>query len=83
MISAPKSNKLHRPIGLGVQGLADVFFSMKIPYDDKKAKEINKKIFETIYFGAIEASMELAKEKEPYSSFNGSPLSKGKFQKWE
>tara|TARA_Y100000590_G_scaffold467335_1_gene645886 strand:+ start:1535 stop:4285 length:2751 start_codon:yes stop_codon:yes gene_type:complete len=75
-----KSNKLHRPIGLGVQGLADVFFLMKLPYDSEKAKELNKSIFETIYFGAIEASMEIAKNDRPYSSFKGSPLSKGEFQ---
>ncbi len=75
-----KSNNLHRPIGLGVQGLADVFFKLEIAYDSKEAIELNKKIFETIYFGAVEASMELAKEKGPYSTFKGSPLSEGKFQ---
>ena len=75
-----KSNNLHRPIGLGIQGLADVFFKLKINYDSKEALEINKKIFETIYFGAIESSMEMAKEKGSYSSFKGSPLSEGKFQ---
>jgi ribonucleoside-diphosphate reductase, alpha subunit len=75
-----KSNNLHRPIGLGVQGLADVFFKLKIAYDSIEAIELNKKIFETIYFGAVEASMELAKEKGPYSTFKGSPLSEGKFQ---
>ena len=71
---------MHRPIGLGIQGLADVFFKLKINYDSKEALEINKKIFETIYFGAIESSMEMAKEKGSYSSFKGSPLSEGKFQ---
>ena len=75
-----KSNSLHRPVGLGVQGLADVFFMLNLPYDSKEAAEINKKIFETIYFGAIEASVEIAKEKGTYSSYEGSPLSKGKFQ---
>ncbi len=74
------SNNLHRPIGLGIQGLSDVFFKMSIPHDGKKAAIINKLIFETIYFGALEASMELAKEKGAYSSFKGSPLSEGKFQ---
>ncbi len=74
------SNKLHRPVGLGVQGLADVFFMLKIPYDSEKAIDINKQIFETIYFGALESSMEIAKEKGTYSSYEGSPLSKGKFQ---
>ena len=58
-----KSNNLHRPVGLGVQGLADVFFLLNLSYESKKSKELNKKIFETIYFGAMEASMELAKEK--------------------
>lgn len=75
-----KSNNLHRPVGLGVQGLADVFFILDIPYDSKKAKELNKKIFETIYYGAIDASIDLAKEKGVYSTFKGSPLSKGIFQ---
>jgi ribonucleoside-diphosphate reductase alpha subunit len=75
-----KSNNLHRPIGLGVQGLSDVFFILKLPHESKKAEEINKKIFETIYFGAIEASMELAKEKGAYSSYDGSPLSEGVLQ---
>jgi len=75
-----KSNSLHRPIGLGIQGLADVFFILNIPYESKESSEINKLIFETIYYGALEASMELAKEKGTYSSFKGSPLSDGKFQ---
>ena len=74
------SNNLHRPIGLGVQGLADVFFMLELAYDSKKSQKLNKKIFETIYFAAMESSMELAKEKGSYSSFEGSPLNKGKFQ---
>ena len=74
------SNNLHRPIGLGIQGLSDVFFKLSIPHDGEEASKINKLIFETIYFGALEASMELAKEKGAYSSFKGSPLSEGKFQ---
>ena len=74
------SNSKHRPIGLGIQGLADVFFELEIGYDSDEAKEINKLIFETIYFGALEASNELAKEKGAYSTFKGSPLSEGKFQ---
>ena len=74
------SNNKHRPIGLGIQGLADVFFELEIAYDSDEAKNINKLIFETIYFGALEASHELAKEKGTYSTFKGSPLSKGKFQ---
>ena len=75
-----KSNNLHRPIGLGIQGLADVYFKLNIPFDSEKAIEINKKIFESIYYGAIESSVELAKEKGVYSSYEGSPLSKGYFQ---
>jgi len=59
-----RSNKLHRPIGIGVQGLADVFAKMKLPFDSAEAKELNKLIFETIYFGALTASCELAKERE-------------------
>ena len=74
------SNNLHRPIGLGIQGLSDVFFKLSIPHDGQEAAEINKLIFETIYFGALEASMEMAKQKGAYSTFEGSPLSKGKFQ---
>ena len=65
---------------MGVQGLSDVFFILELPHESKKAAEINKRIFETIYFGAVEASMELAKEKGAYSSYDGSPLSEGKFQ---
>jgi ribonucleoside-diphosphate reductase alpha chain len=75
-----KSNNLHRPIGLGIQGLSDVYFKLGIPHDGQKAAKINKLIFETIYFGALEASMEIAKEKGAYSTFIGSPLSEGKFQ---
>lgn len=74
------SNNKHRPIGLGIQGLADVYFKLNIPYDSEEAIEINKLIFETIYFGALEASFELAKEKGAYTTFKGSPLSEGKFQ---
>jgi len=79
-IKTETSNSKHRPIGLGIQGLADVFFELEIAYDSEEAKEINKLIFETIYFGALEASHELAKEKGTYSTFEGSPLSEGKFQ---
>ncbi len=74
------SNKRHRPLGIGVQGLADVFMKMKYPFDSLEAKDLNKEIFETIYYGSLEASMEIAKETEPYSTFKGSPLSEGKFQ---
>jgi ribonucleoside-diphosphate reductase alpha subunit len=74
------SNNLHRPIGLGIQGLSDVFFKLSLAHDGAEAAKINKLIFETIYFGALEASMEMAKEKGAYSTFKGSPLSEGKFQ---
>ena len=74
------SNLRHRPIGLGVQGLANVFFEMKIPFTSDEAKQLNEDIFETIYYASMEASMELAKESGPYSSFAGSPLHDGKFQ---
>ena len=106
------SNKKHRPIGLGVQGLADVFFKMRIPFDSPEAREINVKIFETIYYGAMCESLAISKKREAfvndgrgdkefphkfipdeirriqegkkyvgaYSSFEGSPLSEGKFQ---
>ena len=74
------SNNLHRPIGIGVQGLADVFALMDVPFESKDAAEINKNIFETIYHASMEKSMELSKVQGPYSSFKGSPLSEGKFQ---
>lgn len=70
----------HRPIGIGVQGLADAFQIMKISFEDKRAIEVNDLIFETIYHAAMETSMELAKLEGPYESFPGSPLSQGKFQ---
>ena len=74
------SNMRHRPIGIGVQGLADTYCLMGYPFDSPEARELNKKMFETIYFGAVTASNELAKEKGPYSTFEGSPASKGKLQ---
>jgi ribonucleoside-diphosphate reductase alpha chain len=78
--AAKFSNLLHRPVGLGVQGLADVFFILGIPYESEEAKSLNKEIFETIYYAAVKASCHLAKEEGPYASFKGSPLSEGKFQ---
>jgi ribonucleoside-diphosphate reductase alpha chain len=78
--NAKFSNILHRPIGLGVQGLADVFFLIGIPYDCDDAKALNKEIFETIYYGALSASNDLAKEQGTYETYKGSPLSEGKFQ---
>jgi ribonucleoside-diphosphate reductase alpha chain len=75
-----RSNKLHRPIGIGVQGLADVFAMMDVAFESPEAKVINRNIFETIYHASLEKSMELAKEEGAYSSFKGSPLSNGLFQ---
>lgn len=77
---AKKSNLLHRPLGIGVQGLADVFILLKIPFDSDEARSVNKEIFETIYFGAMTASCALAKEEGKYSSYEGSPISQGIFQ---
>ena len=67
----------HRPIGIGVQGLADAFILMRYPFDSEEAQELNKKIFEVIYFAALEASCELAKKFGPYETYPGSPVSKG------
>eukprot|EP00526_Cylindrotheca_closterium_P029346 CAMPEP_0113608434 /NCGR_PEP_ID=MMETSP0017_2-20120614/3929_1 /TAXON_ID=2856 /ORGANISM="Cylindrotheca closterium" /LENGTH=744 /DNA_ID=CAMNT_0000517131 /DNA_START=161 /DNA_END=2392 /DNA_ORIENTATION=+ /assembly_acc=CAM_ASM_000147 len=77
---AKNSNMRHRPIGIGVQGLADVFMMMKIPFDSPQATRLNRDIFETIYFGAVTASMELAKKDGHYESYPGSPVSQGKLQ---
>tara|TARA_B100001758_G_scaffold43913_1_gene34955 strand:- start:14580 stop:17132 length:2553 start_codon:yes stop_codon:yes gene_type:complete len=74
------SNIKHRPIGIGVQGLADVFMRFKIPFYCDKAKEINENIFETIYHAAIEESIDIAIEHDSYSTFDGSPLAQGLFQ---
>jgi len=78
--AAKFSNLLHRPIGLGVQGLADVFFVLGLPYESEEAKSINKEIFETIYYASVKASCDLAKEQGPYATYEGSPISEGKFQ---
>jgi ribonucleoside-diphosphate reductase alpha chain len=80
IIEAQNSNMRHRPIGIGVQGLADAFIMMRYPFDSEPAMKLNKDIFETIYYAAMKTSIELAKEEGPYSSFQGSPLSKGIFQ---
>ena len=74
------SNKNHRPLGLGVQGLADVFIKMNMPFDSDEARKLNVEIFETIYYGALIESNELAIKDGVYSTFKGSPLSEGKFQ---
>ncbi len=77
---AKYSNMRHRPIGLGVQGLADVFIMLRLPFESDLARLLNKNIFETIYFAAMTASKDLAKEQGAYETFAGSPLSKGIFQ---
>lgn len=77
---AKNSNMRHRPIGIGVQGLADAFILMRYAFDSKEAKKLNIEIFETIYFGAMEASMEIAKKDGAYESYKGSPVSKSIFQ---
>lgn len=67
----------NRPIGIGVQGLADAFILMRMPFDSPEAMELNIKIFETIYYGALTASCELAEESGPYQTYEGSPMSQG------
>jgi ribonucleoside-diphosphate reductase alpha chain len=77
---AKKSNLRHRPIGLGVQGLADAFIMMGLPFESEEAKTLNKEVFETIYYAAMTASKDLSKELGPYETYQGSPVSKGIFQ---
>ncbi len=77
---AKNSNMRHRPIGIGVQGLADAFILLRMPFDSPEARGLNTDIHETIYFAAMESSMELSKQLGPYESFKGSPVSKGIFQ---
>ncbi len=77
---AKNSNMRHRPIGLGVQGLADAFIMMRFPFESPEAKQLNAEIFETIYYAAMTASKDLAKKEGAYETFQGSPLSKGVFQ---
>jgi ribonucleoside-diphosphate reductase alpha chain len=77
---ARKSNMRHRPIGLGVQGLADTFITMGYPFESNEAKELNREIFETIYYASMTASKDLAKVDGPYETYEGSPVSKGQFQ---
>jgi ribonucleoside-diphosphate reductase alpha chain len=74
------SNFAHRPLGIGAQGLADVYFKMKLPFESEEAAQLNKEIFETIYYGTLRGSIQLAKEEGAYSSFGGSPFSQGKVQ---
>lgn len=77
---AKHSNMKHRPIGIGVQGLADTFAKMRYPFDSPEAMELNKDIFETMYFAALEASCEVAEMEGPYETYAGSPISKGILQ---
>ena len=77
---ARTSNMRHRPIGLGVQGLADAFVMMRLPFESEEAQRLNSEIFETIYFASMEASMELSQADGPYQTYKGSPVSKGIFQ---
>ena len=77
---AEYSNKKHRPIGLGIQGLADTFLMLRMPFESEEARGLNKDIFETMYFAAMTASKDMAIEEGPYETFKGSPVSKGIFQ---
>lgn len=80
VVEAERSNLRHRPVGLGVQGLADVFILLRLPFESELAAILNRNIFETIYFAAMTASKDLAKKQGAYETFEGSPLSKGLFQ---
>ncbi len=77
---ARNSNMRHRPIGIGVQGLADAYILMRLPFDSDEARQLNKEIFETIYYAAVTASKDLAIKDGAYQSIEGSPISKGEFQ---
>tara|TARA_B100000780_G_C21124849_1_gene456104 strand:- start:910 stop:4179 length:3270 start_codon:yes stop_codon:yes gene_type:complete len=80
VIETKISNEKHRPLGLGVQGLADTYALMRFPFESSDAMDLNKLIFETMYFAALEESCRLAKNDGAYSTYDGSPLSRGKFQ---
>ena len=80
MPEAELSNSRHRPIGIGVQGLADTFILMRMPFDSDSARQLNREIFETIYHAALESSCEIAKKDGHYKTYPGSPISKGIFQ---
>ena len=77
---AENSNMRHRPVGLGIQGLADAFIMLRLPFTSDEAKKLNQEIFETLYFAAVTSSMEVAKVKGAYSTFKGSPMAEGEFQ---
>ncbi len=78
--AARKSNMRHRPIGIGVQGLADAFILMRMPFDSDEARQLNKEIHETIYYASMTASKDLSKKDGPYETYEGSPVSQGIFQ---
>lgn len=80
VVEAKNSNMRHRPIGLGVQGLADAFMALRMPFDSPAGRELNIQIFETIYHAALESSCELAQELGTYETYEGSPISQGKLQ---
>lgn len=77
---ARRSNMRHRPIGVGVNGLADAFMALRMPFDSPEARELNQKIFETIYHAALESSSDIAETDGPYETYAGSPASKGQLQ---
>jgi len=78
--TARKSNMAHRPIGLGVQGLADTFILLGLPFDSEEAQALNREIFEALYFGAVQSSCDIAEKEGAYESYQGSPMSQGLFQ---
>ena len=80
VVEAENSNMRHRPIGIGVQGLADAFIKLRLPFTSEEAKQLNQEIFETIYFAGVTASMEMAREEGAYQTYEGSPISQGEFQ---
>lgn len=80
VVEARNSNMRHRPVGLGVQGLADAFIMLRLPFDSEEAKQLNKDIFETMYYAAVTSSKDQAIVDGPYETYKGSPISKGKFQ---
>lgn len=80
VVEARNSNMRHRPVGLGVQGLADTFIKLRMPFDSDEAKALNKEIFETMYYAAVTSSKDLAIQEGPYETYQGSPISEGKFQ---
>ena len=80
VVEARNSNMRHRPVGLGVQGLADTFIKLRMPFDSEEAKALNKEIFETMYFAAVSSSKDQAVKDGAYETYKGSPISKGQFQ---